>query len=106
MEFRDVSNDRIQEGFYLETFYKGKDESRNRIVYIAFSKDGQNAFSLFNKANLVKLNPAYSSWLKPFEQEILDLDGRLEQIAHYNHIGSNTLEPLGEGVFLGTVRGL
>ena len=42
---------------------------RNRIIYIGKSPLEQELFSVINKANIVKLNPNYSRWLKPFEEE-------------------------------------
>ena len=69
MECLDVNNNPIKERFYVETFYKGKDEWRNRIVYLDYEGD-LGFFSVMNRANIVKLNTNYSQWLRPFGQEL------------------------------------
>jgi len=79
MEYKDVNNEPIKPGFYVETFYKGKDESGNRIIYIEEGglEGNLDLFSVINKANIIKLNSNYSRWLKPFDQEIGVIKGEI-----------------------------
>ena len=84
MEYLDANNNPIHSGYYLETFLKGKDEFRNRIVYIG-QRDSRSdrRFSIINRANLAPLNPMYSRWLRPFCEELEALDRQsLDQFVH------------------------
>ncbi len=75
MEYLDANHNPIHSGFYLETFCKGKDEFRNRIVYIGPRDSGsQRAFSIMNRDNLAPLNGNYSRWLRPFDEELEAID--------------------------------
>lgn len=67
MEYPDANNNPIKQGFYVETFYKGKDEFRNRIAYIG-EKDtrSQRPLSIMNRANIAPLNGNYSRMAKAF----------------------------------------
>ena len=71
MKYLDANNNPINPGFYLETFLKGKDEFRNRVVYIGpRDHSSPRLFSIMNRANMAPLNPNYSRWLRPFDEEI------------------------------------
>jgi len=81
MEYLDANNNPMHNGFYLETFYKGADEHRNRIIYIGpKGLKSEELFSITNRANLVPLNPNYSRWLKPFCEELELIDCRDREI--------------------------
>ena len=77
MEFKDINDKKIQPGFYLETFYKGKDEFRNRIVCIMQFDKQSDFYSVTSQVRPSKLNPRYSRWLKPLEEEIPLLETKL-----------------------------
>jgi len=77
MECLDISNQPIKPGFYLETFYKGDDEFRNRIIWVTSFRCLKSLYSVTNQSTPVQLNPNYSRWLKPVEAEIPSLEEKL-----------------------------
>lgn len=77
MEYRDINNNPIKPGFYVETFVKEEDgfsRFNNRIVCIR--RFGEDLYSIVNQTKPTKLNPNYSQWLKPFEDEIPPLEAK------------------------------
>lgn len=76
MKCLDVNDDPLERGFYVETFYKGVDEHRNRIVFIGLNRTPEEIphatthCSITNRASVVPLNHNYSKWLRPFDEEL------------------------------------
>jgi hypothetical protein len=77
MEYLDINNNQIKQGFYLETFYKEKDEQGNRIIWITLFKGLEGMYTVTNQTTPIPLNPNYSRWLKPIEEQISSLEHKL-----------------------------
>jgi len=71
MEYRDINDDSIEQGFYRETFYKGNDILRNRNIQIIKFKGFKGLYTIADESAPVRLNPTYSQWLRPFNYKEL-----------------------------------
>lgn len=74
MEYVDIDNNPIKQGFYVETFYKNNDEFRNRIVWITSFQKRKSLYLVVNQTTPIKLNSNYLRWLRPIEQEVPKLE--------------------------------